>query len=273
MLKKHLRTCLASLSTPGVRKLLIMAREYRFFTTELDNENLEKNVALSDRCEAEIFGQMVKVLRIKPGDRVVLMGRDKVEFLYDTVLAHKKEVHLKFISKKINENELDFNLGLILCLPNKPDKLSMILQKAVELGVSEVILVSGEYSQMKHELKEERLQRIMKEAAEQSERGYVPVLKIDGTLDDFLNGDWVREESANIYVAMEREDSKGLLDILDSEMEKKEPVNILIGPEGGFSEDEKQAIKDHQIECFSLGKRILRMETAAIVALGMAAVR
>lgn len=252
-----------------------MARFYRFFTTDTDCEGLSGDLILNDKREGEIFNQLVKVLRVKTGDRIVLLCGDLFEYSYEIVLAYKKEVQLRFLNKKLNDNELDFNLGLILCLPNKPDKLALILQKAVELGVSEVVLVDGEFSQMKHELKEDRLRKIMKEASEQSERGKISELNVEGELLDFLNGDWVRQKSANIFVAMEREDLRGLNETLKNwdAGEGLKDVYILVGPEGGFSEGEKIALRDHQIESFSLGKRILRMETAAIVALGIAALR
>lgn len=267
-----------------------MSRIYRFFAEELKNQDLEKDVSLNPRCEADIFNQLTRVLRIKAGDKIVLVGENGFEFSYETVSAHKKNVELKFLNKNKNENEPGFNLGLILCLPNKPDKLAMILQKAVELGVSEVILVNGDFSRMKHDLKEERLMKIMKEAAEQSERALIPQLLIKGSLVDLLESDWGIKESASIYVAMERAENKSLFEVLRNNLGKcagenengtgnsgsggrgdSESIYILVGPEGGFSENEKLLIEQKGLKTFTLGKRILRMETAAIVSLGIAA--
>jgi 16S rRNA (uracil1498-N3)-methyltransferase len=257
-----------------------MARQYRFF---IENSGpLDKNMALNGGTGPEIVEQLSRVLRAKAGDRVVLVplerGNNKNEaghlFEYHYVIetAHKKEVSLSFTEKVRNANELPFSLGLVLCLPNKPDKLSLILQKAVELGVSWVHLVTSDFSRMKHALREERLLKIMTEAAEQSERALVPTLMMGGTLRDYLRG-----SPENLFIAMEREDSRTLPEVLegrddgrDNDESGSRDVLILIGPEGGFSYEEKNAIHERGLTCFTLGKRVLRMETAAVVALGIA---
>jgi len=280
-----------------------MARTYRFFLRHLARESLpvrpELPLRLTETLEPDIFYQLVKVLRVSAGDRVVLMagvagtswataGGD--EFEYDVESAQKKEVILRFAGRRKNENELDFSLELLLCLPNKPDKLEMILQKAVELGVAAVTLVEGDFSRMKHNLRTDRLEKIMTEAAEQSERAFVPVLADAGKLRDYLEKTAGSEKSSrdaegqSIFVAMERTFNTRSLPEL---MEQRRPANyaqishisdnsttgitILIGPEGGFSPEEKVLIEKLKLPCFSLGRRILRMETAAIVSLGIAA--
>jgi 16S rRNA (uracil1498-N3)-methyltransferase len=187
--------------------------------------------------------------------------------------ADKKEIMLRFIKRTENVNEPRTGLTLMLCLPNKPDKLEFILQKAVELGVSRIILLEGDFSQMKHNLRSDRLEKIMTEASEQSERALVPQLIIAGKLKNYLKG-LTHQELKNICVAMER-------DILGQEREtalslfrrlsSASEISILIGPEGGFSDEEKNLITDAGLKCFSLGKRILRMETAVILSLGFAA--
>lgn len=251
-----------------------MSRSYRFFTEELAQFGDE--IVLGGGLEDGILAQLSKVLRVKAGDEVVLIpptanagplagrnlgGGPFFEFHYEVVSTHKKEAVLKLIEKVENSNELGFGLELVLCLPNKPDKLSFILQKAVELGVSRVILVKGDFSQMKHELRMDRLEKIMKEAAEQSERAYVPELVIEGNLKDYLKGDF-----GDLLVAMEREDSVGLKDVLE---DVSGDVSVLVGPEGGFSDEEKVSVRTHRLKTFTLGKRILRMETAVVVALGI----
>lgn len=250
-----------------------MSRIYRFFTGALAESDLdEKEVVLSGRCEGAIFYQLVKVLRVKPEDEVVLLtGKGSppfFEFRFNVGSANKHEVRLVFKSKKENLNEPAFGLELVLCLPNKPDKLAMILQKSVELGATRITLVNGEFSQMKHELRPDRLEKIMLEAAEQSERAVAATLEIKGSLCDYLRD--AASGSENLLVAMEREDAGFLPDVLRG---ISEDVGILIGPEGGFSAAEKDAIHAAGLRCYSLGKRILRMETAVILSLGMAAMR
>ena len=242
-----------------------MARIYRFFLrNEGTGSGLGYDLLLNDENEPEICNQLVKVLRAKPADGVILMARKEsepfTEFEYEIENAHKKEVSLSFKGQSENSNELPFKLGLILCLPNRPDKLELILQKATELGVSDITLVSADYSQMKHGLRMDRLINIITEAAEQSERAKLPKVLEQGKLKDYLEE---RADADKIAVAMER----GCGDAMEVLQEKKV---ILIGPEGGFSDDEKGQIKSLGHTTFSLGKQILRMETAAILSLGIA---
>lgn len=255
-----------------------MARCYRFFLKNPQAHQLleaKKDFSLFENIESEVFFQLVKVLRVKEGDQIVFLP-DKpseqstnIEYRYKVVQANKKEIVLEFVEAKQNTNELPYELELVLCLPGKPEKLEFILQKAVELGVSKIILVEGEFSQIKHRLRPERLERIIVEAAEQSERAYIPKLEIQGKLSDFLN----ECPSEELWVAMERvEENKyneiSLMDVGHRDLRKKV---VLIGPEGGFSPPEKDLIIHKGFPCFSLGKRILRMETAAILSLGMVA--
>ncbi|MEZ4086900.1 MAG: RsmE family RNA methyltransferase [Candidatus Gracilibacteria bacterium] len=252
-----------------------MARSYRFFVTDV--KDFEVDVTLSGNVEPDVVEQLGKVLRAKVGDEVVLLpvggvdgggveGRAaRFEYVYEIASAHKKGVELTYVKKVENQNELNFGLELVVCLPNKPDKLSLILQKAVELGATRLVLVNGDFSQMKHGLREDRLVKIVKEAAEQAERATVPEVVIGGDLRDFVG-----DAPGGLLVAMERADNKSLPEVLKS-VDAHVPISILIGPEGGFSDEEKALIEELGLTCFSLGKRVLRMETAAIVSLGMTA--
>jgi 16S rRNA (uracil1498-N3)-methyltransferase len=241
-----------------------MPRVYRFFPrTEKIKPRLGAagDLRIHEHDENEIFIQMIKVLRVRPGDKVVFLGNDGFENIYEIVSAHKKEVVLNFIKRIKNINELPFKLELVLCMPNRPEKLDLITQKAVELGVCRIILLESDFSQMKHKLREERLNKILTEAAEQSERAFVPELKTAGKLTDYLSS----AGGKNLLVALERSESKPLPEMIDGK-----DASILIGPEGGFSDAEKTAIRSSGARTFSLGPRILRSETAAILSLGIA---
>jgi 16S rRNA (uracil1498-N3)-methyltransferase len=255
-----------------------MSRTYRFFARHLAAESLPQTLGkvftLTESLEPEIFFQLLKVLRVQPGDQIVLLpaipGEKNEEFFYTVVNAHKKAIEISFVNKQENENELSMDLGIILCLPNKPDKLELMLQKAVELGTKRIVLVSGDRSQMKHGLRDDRLGKIITEAAEQSERAVVPELIIEVKLSDYLQARTAAERSS-ILAAMERSGAQNdLLNVLTTL--KSNSVDLLIGPEGGFSDAEKMLIEKLEIKTYSLGKRILRMETAAILSLGIAAI-
>ena len=248
-----------------------MARKYRFFTTGLNNvSDFTNEVTLSAAKENEILEQLARILRAKPGDNVVLIPPGQktkyFEFHYEVLSAHKKGALLRLREKVANNNELKFKLGLILCMPNKPDKLSFILQKAVELGAYGITLVEGDFSQMKHAVKADRLRKIVKEAAEQSERAFIPDVNIFGKLTDYLStGPGIRPLH-NYIVAMERTGSAPLPELIKG---LNGPLQVIIGPEGGFSGSEKEYFKKHGFKTYTLGDRILRMETAAVLRLGI----
>lgn len=266
-----------------------MARHYRFFLRNpatLSSFQHAESFELDEKLEGEIVFQLVKVLRVKTGDRVTLIPQNQdapfCEYAFEVAAAGKHSIALTKKSGLPNTNELGFPLELFLCLPNKPEKLEFIIQKAVEIGVSVVRLFESDFSQMKHHLREERLRKILIEAAEQSERAVVPELIIGGPLKKFLEGA-ADSEAENIFVAMERlakvaapetADSRsveGKKDNPFSGSDKSVGICVLIGPEGGFSDQEKKLMAGRSLKTFSLGKRILRMETAAIVSLGLAA--
>ena len=270
-----------------------MARSYRFFLRNGTAAAGEKFL-LAAEDEPEIVFQLVKVLRVKSGDVVTLVAGGKkeenrklkiengelgavFEIVFEVLNVLKNGVELLKKKTVENKNELGFALSLWLCVPNKPEKLEMILQKAVEIGASEIVLFDSDFSQMKHQLRVDRLEKIMVEAAEQSERAIIPQLKLRGNLSEFLKKA-VAAELANLRVAMERgeniENAKTVL--LDAKSASTKTagvasVAILIGPEGGFSDDEKTLFDELKLRQFSLGKRILRMETAAVISLGLAA--
>lgn len=256
--------------------LLIMAKNYRFFLRHPETFQLfehQQQFVLDERDEPEIVFQLIKVLRVKPGDTVTLLPSGAAvmtEYVFDVAASSKRGVELTLKERHPNGHELDGELGLLLCLPNKPEKLELIVQKAVEIGATRIDLVHGDFSQMKHQLRPERLQKILMEAAEQSERGTVPVLQLHGQLTDFLTA-LAPEERNSLAVAMERSHGANTLNDLSGKTGRR--ITVLVGPEGGFSDTEKTLIDQLQIRTFSLGKRVLRMETAAILSLGMAALQ
>lgn len=243
-----------------------MSRIYRFFLR--NNGKLEGDkFLLSAEAEPEIIFQLTKVLRVKSGDMITLVS-GQLEHIFEVGNVLKNGVELLKKNTVQNMNELNFELDLWLCVPNKPEKLEFILQKAVELGVHEIALFESEFSQMKHVLRMDRLEKIITEAAEQSERGIVPALKLSGNLSQYLrNPD--AEKIMDVRVAMER---GGNLENPRTALQE-DNLAILIGPEGGFSDDEKELFDLLMLRQFSLGKRVLRMETAAILSLGLASMR
>lgn len=230
-------------------------------------------MTLTENEEPEIYNQLNRVLRAKPGDKIVLQpdagSLPVYQYEFDIMDMGKRELKLGFAGMKENLNELNGKLTLVLCVPNRPDKLDFIVQKAVELGVGGIILVEGDFSQFKHQIKLERLEKIIREATEQSERALRPQIEFAGKLRNYIAG-LDKTVIKTFYTALERHENKTLTAMLP-ELGRPESACLLIGPEGGFSPQEIELINTAGIKTFSLGRRILRMETAAILSLGIMA--
>ena len=141
----------------------------------------------------------------------------------------------------------------------KPDTTDLLVQKATELGVSALLPVFTERTNASR-VNLDRLQAIAIEAAEQSERMTIPVLRPARQLHDAL-ADWPADRY--LFVALERADARKLTPTSD-------PAGLLIGPEGGFGPRDHAVLEPCRFVCpVSLGPRILRAETAAIVGLAL----
>ena len=172
----------------------------------------------------------------------------------DVFLASLKDNNKCLIKEKIDEdNELDCDITCILSLI-KMDKFELTIQKLVELGVKTIVPYDATRSvvKIKDNKKLDRLRKIIKEAAEQSHRNIIPTLENVATIKD-LN----KYLSLDNYICYESEDN-----IADIKSNKS--ITYIIGPEGGFEDKEYKKICELGFKSISLGKRILRAETAAI---------
>lgn len=161
-----------------------------------------------------------------------------------------------YVKEKLNENnELDVNITVILSL-FKQDKFEFAIQKLTELGVKRIVPYNAHRSVVKEnkpERKLERYKKILVEASEQCHRNFVPEIYNAINLDEvprFLS-------EINI-IAYEKEDG------LYKDSFKANSITIVIGPEGGFEEEEVNEFINYGFKPISLGKRILRAETASI---------
>ncbi|MDQ0339616.1 16S rRNA (uracil1498-N3)-methyltransferase [Caldalkalibacillus uzonensis] len=209
---------------------------------------------------------VLRVMRLSPGDRVICCdgcGR--------TVVAEltRLDTHAVYgdIVQELNEKrELPVQVTIAQGLP-KGDKMEWVLQKGTELGAARFVPFVSErtivkYDQKKAVKKRERWQRIIKEAAEQSNRQYLPQLSPIITIDKLA-----RLKADVKLVADEEQSTKPPLpstfvQALDHLQEQKHLV-VAIGPEGGFSRDEINFLKQYGFTPISLGRRILRTETAS----------
>ena len=219
--------------------------------------------------------QISHVLRLRLGDAVIVL--DNLGYEYDVDLTACGTVAQgQVMARRRAGNEPGCLVSMYLSLTQR-EKFEWMLQKCTEVGAVEFIpMVTGRSlvgrSQGIEEAwtlkKNERWARIIQEAAEQSGRGRLPVLHRPLSFKDAV--DSAREKADQAYIPYEGEKSRGLVQAIDLAQGAPQRLALLIGPEGGFSGEEIELAESAGIFPVSLGRRILRMETAAIVALALA---
>ena len=233
----------------------------RFFVQK-QNINLETNTCV---IEGEDVKHISKVLRCKIGEQLEICDNDNNEYICEIAKIDKSFVNLNILEQVYINRESNLKIKVYQGLPKGP-KMEMILQKLTEVGVCEVVLVQTKRSVSKVDDKKEdkkldRWQRIIYEAAKQSKRGKIPtlrgVLSFKEALEDMKNND------LNI-VSYENEKTKSIKQAIKGV--NINTVGIFVGPEGGFEESEIETIESIGGKSVSLGPRILRTETASLVA-------
>ena len=228
----------------------------RYFASFLDNEHI--------KLTAEDEHHLLHVMRMKRGDEIEAVCDDK---LYLCRLESTNPLDIFIVHEISSDVELPQNVTLLFAL-TKGDKIDLVVQKATELGVRNIALIQSERTVVKYEDKDiekkcQRFQKIMKEASEQSHRLVIPNL-----LGIFNLKKLPQEVYSDLnYVAYEKDaqDINGAF----ANFDKNKSITVLVGPEGGFSEDEINLLTKQGFIRTSLGKRILRAETAAIYALSV----
>ncbi len=209
------------------------------------------------------------VLRVHSGEQVIIFDGQGYKYNCRILRAHKKEVTAEVIDKSPYSAESPISVTLAQGLP-KGEKMNLIIQKSTELGVHRIIpLVTGR-SQIRHTEKIERWRKIALSASQQSARDKIP--EIDRPVDfrEFLSAlpqAGGNEEVHGIIFAEEHKETN-LKQVLGS-FHTIQHLTLLIGPEGGFSEEEVSAAAKKGFIEASLGPRILRTETAPITALSI----
>lgn len=225
--------------------------------------------ALSD----EISRQLVRVLRVRGGEQVRLIDAKNRPFLAQLVPKGRR-VSAEVIEQISEVRETPFEIRLFMARIKK-ERFEWMLQKCTELGVTTIHPLTTAYTTVKaphsKENQQVRHERIIQEAAEQSERHIVPVL---GEMLDF-NALAGHLAEVNIF-AYERSDAHAptltqRLSELAASPSRPKSVSLLIGPEGGFSPEEAEAAVVMGFLPTSLGARVLRAETAAVLGVGMIA--
>ncbi|MBQ9136109.1 MAG: 16S rRNA (uracil(1498)-N(3))-methyltransferase [Lachnospiraceae bacterium] len=214
--------------------------------------------------EGSDVNHIKNVLRMRPGEEIAVSnGQDGKEYRCGIVSLEEDKVICELRFVKEDGLELSSRVHLFQGLP-KADKMELIIQKAVELGVYEIIPVETKRAVVKLDAKKakqktERWQAIAEAAAKQSKRRIVPQVQEPITFGQALKqaeGMEVKLIPYELAEGMER--TKEII----SNLPKNADIAIFIGPEGGFEEVEVVKAKESGVEPITLGKRILRTETA-----------
>jgi 16S rRNA (uracil1498-N3)-methyltransferase len=221
----------------------------------------------SDKIQSDLVTRLKKeqshylkgVMRLKSGDTFSIFNT-KGEWKAAVQDYDKQGAKIKIL-EKFREKTKEQNIWLAFT-PIKQNPLNFIIQKGTELGVQKFIPILSERTTVK-DINVERIKKIIIESAEQSNRISVPEIAKIETLRNFLSSFSTKGCLVFCDINCEKSDLKNILS-------KKgiEPICILIGPEGDFSENERKLIlKLEQAQSISLAKNILRTETAAISAI------
>lgn len=237
----------------------------RFFVSK--NCFHHDKVVLLDKDQTH---QIRDVLRISEGEHIIVLDNDGLEYDVALTKVRHQEVVGQIIAKRPASREPTTQITLFQSLLSR-DKFELVLQKCTEVGVSAFVPIVTERSLVRDTTvkpeKFDRWQRIITEAAEQSHRGRIPHLSPPMTfgqaLEQFNNFDcrliaWPVEGAVTLKQAL-RSIGKDV----------PETVALMIGPEGDFSPQEVEQAKNSDAIPISLGPRILRTETAAIIALAL----
>ena len=222
------------------------------------------------RLDGEEAKHILKVLRQQVGDNITICDGAGTDYEACIESISKNELTACITSKKFSEAESRVKITLYQCLP-KASKMEYVIQKCTELGISEIIPCISERCVVKLDSEADakkivdRWQAIAKAAAKQSGRGVIPKIAMPKLFKDAI-ADMLDYSLAFVPYENEREQT------LKTVLRKAENVNtaaFIIGPEGGFSPSEMQLAMQKEIRSITLGKRILRTETAAEVVLSM----
>lgn len=210
------------------------------------------------------------VLRMKVGEELLVSNGVDRDYYCKIDAFSDEEIRLKIYGTDEEGSELDTEFYLFQCLP-KGDKMELIIQKAVELGVKEIIPVASKRAvvkldEKKAEAKVKRWSLISESAAKQSKRIIIPQVKAPMSFKEAVKYSEALDMSLIPYEHYrDMGETRKAIDKIKSGMK----VGIFIGPEGGFDESEVELAVSAGIEKISLGRRILRTETAGMTILSV----
>lgn len=235
----------------------------RFFVSPQNIKN--ENIIVS----GEDAKHIKTVLRMREGESLTVCDGCGMDYECSINSFVDKEILLDIVSKSNSVSEPETKITLFQGLP-KADKMELIIQKCVELGIDEIVPVYTERCIVKLDKKDkeakkiERWQKISESAAKQSGRGKIPTIK---PVINFKEAVEISKNFDGAIIPYENEKDRGIREFVKDFHGKT--VAMFIGPEGGFSTDEINLSVEKDVLPVTLGKRILRTETAGLSALSI----
>lgn len=213
------------------------------------------------------YNHIVKSLRTKIGEDLLLIDNEQIQYEGTVISILTKSIEVKIKKSYKSKRNLNFELYLAQS-PLRSDAQSLIIEKATELGVEGVYPIYTDNCSLKKNIIEQKIQKwqkIMIESSKQCERAYVPTCFKLQKMDKLV----LDKKFDRIFAFTERSAKHKLRAYLEKNpIMKNQKILIIIGPEGGFSDNEFAFFEKNKITTLSLGDLILRAETAVIVALG-----
>lgn len=234
---------------------------YNFFVNE--NQFLDNKVFI----KGNDFNHVKNVLRMKNGEKFYVSNKVSGDSYLVNLDSYSNDEVICNIIEKMDSKESTVKVTLFQGLP-KADKMEYIIQKSVELGVYNIVPVDMKFCVAKLNNEEKKLSRwqtISEAAAKQSKRNIIP--KIENKIS-FKNMLGILNEFDLVIIAYENENKTNLKEILQ-ENKNINNIAIIIGPEGGLAQDEVELLIENGAKSASIGKRILRTETASLAMLSM----
>jgi len=213
--------------------------------------------------------QIARVLRMRPRDRLIVLDDSGWEFEVQLLAVQPEMVRGEVVSRRLADGEPHTRITLYQGML-KSDRFELVLQKGTELGIVEFVpLVTARTVALDRDApgkKHARWQAIVQEAAEQSRRGRRPMLR--AAMPFAQACDEVSRKAGLKLLPWEEEGEASLRDALRAagSASPEATVHLFVGPEGGFSQDEVDLARGYGLQPVTLGRRILRAETAGLVA-------
>ena len=245
---------------------------HRFFINPHQVNWQEKKASISDQEQTH---KISRVLRLKENDQIVLLDGTGLVYNAQIVSFFSRAIQCRLLSRRSLNTDPELKITIAQAMLKGP-KFDYVLQKCTEIGVSEFIPVTTERTVIRidedgmsrdADRRINRYQKIAQDAAEQSERGFVPVIKNLMTIDELC------KINLSVYdlklICAERSQTNGIKEVLNDIQSKVQKILLLIGPEGGFTESELKLVLSSGFTSVSLGKRIYRSETVGMVLSGI----